>query len=88
MIVILDYEVGNVKSVWNALNRIGMEAVISNQIDTIEKASGIILPGVGSFSSAMKQEKKLTRSINQTKTSRYSNFRNLFRNANFIRKRI
>ena len=58
MVVIIDYNVGNVKSVLNACNRIGLEAIISSNINEIKKADGIILPGVGSFPVAMENLKK------------------------------
>ena len=58
MVVIIDYNVGNVKSVLNACNRIGLDAIISRNIHEIEKAEGIILPGVGSFPVAMENLKK------------------------------
>lgn len=58
MVVIIDYNVGNVKSVLNALNRIGLEAIVSRNVQEIKKANGIILPGVGSFPVAMENLKK------------------------------
>ncbi len=58
MVVIIDYNVGNVKSVLNACNRIGIDAIISRDKDEIKKAKGIILPGVGSFPVAMENLKK------------------------------
>jgi len=58
MVVIIDYNVGNVKSVLNACNRIGIEAIVSRNKEQIEKANGIILPGVGSFPVAMENLKK------------------------------
>ena len=54
MIVIIDYNVGNVKSVLNACKRIGLDVIISRKKEDIENARGIILPGVGSFPIAMK----------------------------------
>ena len=58
MVVIIDYNVGNVKSVLNACKRIGIDAIISRDKDEIKKAKGIILPGVGSFPVAMENLKK------------------------------
>lgn len=58
MIVIIDYNVGNVKSVLNATKRIGLDAIISRDIEIIRKAEGIILPGVGSFPVAMDNLRK------------------------------
>lgn len=58
MVVIVDYNVGNVKSVLNACKRIELEAIISRNINEIKNANGIILPGVGSFPIAMENLKK------------------------------
>lgn len=49
MIVIIDYGMGNVKSIVNILHKVGGEAVISHDIDEIMNADKIILPGIGSF---------------------------------------
>ena len=54
MIVIMDYGVGNVKSVINAINHIGCEAKVSCEVSDIESADGIILPGVGACGYAMR----------------------------------
>lgn len=53
MIVILDYGVGNLGSLKNALRKIKIDAVISSSQKEIQQASKIIFPGVGSFDSAM-----------------------------------
>lgn len=55
MIVIVDYQkAGNPNSIKNMLEHIGVDAVISNSIDDIEKADKLILPGIGAFDSGMK----------------------------------
>ena len=54
MIVVIDYNVGNVKSVCNALRHIGCEAELSRDPARIERASGLILPGVAAFGYAVK----------------------------------
>jgi glutamine amidotransferase len=54
MIVILDYGVGNLKSVHKALERIGAEAVVTSEPAALEAARGVVLPGVGAFGDAMK----------------------------------
>jgi len=54
MIVVIDYGVGNVKSVTNAVRHIGCDVKVSCEISDIEKADGIILPGVGACGYAMK----------------------------------
>ncbi len=54
MIVIIDYGLGNVLSVLNALTAIGCQAIISNKKEDILNASKLILPGVGAFAQGMK----------------------------------
>lgn len=58
MLAIIDYDAGNVKSVQNALKKLGFEAVITSDIETIENADKVIFPGVGEASSAMKKLKE------------------------------
>ncbi len=53
MIAIIDYDVGNIKSVCNALDKIGLSWVLTRDPETIKSAKGIILPGVGAFEDAM-----------------------------------
>jgi len=54
MIVIIDYGLGNLGSVKNTLNKLGVDSMISKSIDDIEKADALILPGVGSAKQGMK----------------------------------
>ena len=54
MVAIVDYNIGNVKSVLNGCGRIGLPAVLTRDLDAIRRADGIILPGVGSFPPAMR----------------------------------
>lgn len=49
MIAILDYGVGNLKSIYNMFKKVGIESIITSDIETIKKANKYILPGVGSF---------------------------------------
>lgn len=58
MIVIIDYNVGNLKSVLGAFSRIGVDAVVSRDKEMIKKADAIVLPGVGTFPVAMENLKK------------------------------
>lgn len=58
MIVIIDYNVGNLKSVLGAFKRIGLDAVVSRDKKIIKEAKGIVLPGVGTFPTAMKNLEK------------------------------
>ncbi len=53
MIVVIDYSVGNVKSVCNAFRHIGCEAELSRDPAKIAKAAGLVLPGVAAFGYAM-----------------------------------
>lgn len=53
MVVILDYGMGNVVSIRNALSRLGYDSIITNNASIIDSASHLILPGVGAFHSAM-----------------------------------
>ncbi len=55
MIAIIDYDAGNIKSVENALVRLGEEPVVTRNPGEISGADGVILPGVGSFGDAMKR---------------------------------
>lgn len=59
MIVIIDYGMGNLKSVYNALKSLNIESKISNDIGEIKKAKALILPGVGSFKDGMDNITKL-----------------------------
>lgn len=52
-IVIIDYDIGNVHSVYWALTFLGYKSVISRDPDTLRKADAYILPGVGAFGKAM-----------------------------------
>ena len=54
MIVIIDYGVGNLKSIKNILKKVGSVAEISASKDDISNATKLILPGVGNFDHCMK----------------------------------
>ena len=53
-IVIIDYKMGNLRSVQKAFEKIGFDALISNDKQTIQDADKLILPGVGAFKDGMK----------------------------------
>ena len=53
MIVVIDYNVGNVKSVCNAFRHIGCDVELSCAPEAVENATGIVLPGVAAFGYAM-----------------------------------
>ncbi|MCS7459241.1 imidazole glycerol phosphate synthase subunit HisH [Paenibacillus doosanensis] len=61
MIAIIDYGMGNLHSVSKAVERLGVEAVVTSDEERIMAASGAILPGVGAFGDAMEhlRESKL-----------------------------
>ena len=58
-ICIVDYGVGNRRSVEKALEKVGAEAFISSQPTEIEAADGLVLPGVGAFPSAIERIRAL-----------------------------
>ena len=76
---IIDYGMGNITSIQNILNYLGINSkiVTKNELNT---CSHLILPGVGSFKKAMKNIKKLEL-IDPLKSFVYENSRNLSRNA-------
>lgn len=53
MITIIDYGMGNLKSVYNALKKVNFDCQISSEVTDIEMADKLILPGVGAFKDAM-----------------------------------
>ena len=53
MIAIIDYKTGNLRSVKNALSRLGAEFCLTANPEEIRKASHVILPGVGNAAAAM-----------------------------------
>jgi glutamine amidotransferase len=61
MIAIIRYNAGNIRSVENAVNRLGYDCIISDDPEKISEADKVIFPGVGEASSAMSylKEKKL-----------------------------
>lgn len=55
MIAIIDYGVGNLFSLCSSLKSIGADVVVTSNIDTIQAADKLILPGVGAFADAAKK---------------------------------
>ena len=53
MIAIIKYNAGNIRSVQNALTRLGYDSIITDNPEEIRKAQKVIFPGVGEASSAM-----------------------------------
>ncbi len=57
-VTIIDYGAGNIKSIQFAFNRLGVEAILTNNFEEIKSADRVIFPGVGEASSAMNMLKK------------------------------
>ena len=70
MIAIIDYDTGNLRSVCNALDRLGAEYVLTDDPQVIRNADRVLLPGVGEASTAMQklQERGLCDVIRSLKT--------------------
>ena len=68
-IVIIKYNAGNIQSVLYAFERIGIDAVVTDDHDLIRNADKVVFPGVGEASSAMNylKERKLDRLIKELK---------------------
>jgi len=58
MIAIIDYGAGNIFSVKNALDYLGLECKLTSDINEIKAADALILPGVGAFPAAMNMLEK------------------------------
>lgn len=59
MIAVIDYGAGNLRSVANAISRLGYEAKITSTPDEVLNAKAVILPGVGAAADAMSNLTKL-----------------------------
>ena len=59
LVGIVDYDCGNLHSIKNALDKIKVKNFIINNNQSINKATHIILPGVGAYDKAMKSLYKL-----------------------------
>jgi glutamine amidotransferase len=57
MIVIIDYDAGNLRSVLRACAKVGVRAVITNDPQIVRRAERLIFPGVGAAGSAMRSLK-------------------------------
>jgi len=66
-IAIIDYEMGNLKSIYKCLKYLNTAAIITDDPKIISDADGVILPGVGAFEDAMRRlnKKNLISIINQ-----------------------
>jgi len=54
MIAIIDYGMGNLRSVQKGFEHVGREAVVTSDAKTILSASKVVLPGVGAFPDCMR----------------------------------
>ena len=54
-IAIIDYEMGNLKSIYKLLCHLDIDSIITSDHNKIKNADGVILPGVGAFGDAMMQ---------------------------------
>ena len=73
--VIVKYNAGNIQSVLYALERIGQQAIVTDDPEQIRKAGKVIFPGVGEASTAMEYLKgrkldELLKSLRQRSTPR------------------
>jgi len=59
LIAVLDYGMGNLRSVEKALERVGAEVSVARDPDRIRSADGLVLPGVGAFPKAMAAVRQL-----------------------------
>ena len=57
-VAIIDYGVGNLRSVEKAFAAAGCEAVISDDVQVLRSAERLVLPGVGAFASCMRELKE------------------------------
>ena len=79
-LTIIDYNAGNTQSVIFALNRLGIEPILTDDFEAIQKADKVIFPGVGEASTTMAflQKKGLDKLIPNLKATCFGG---LFRDA-------
>ncbi|OPX88339.1 MAG: Imidazole glycerol phosphate synthase subunit HisH 1 [Pelotomaculum sp. PtaB.Bin104] len=53
MIAIIDYGMGNLRSVHKGFEKVGVEVIVSQSPGRVEESDGVVLPGVGAFADAM-----------------------------------
>lgn len=58
-VTVVDYGMGNLKSILMAMSEIGAEAIISSDVGVVQAAKRLIIPGVGSFADGMKNLRTL-----------------------------
>jgi len=59
MIAIIDYQMGNLRSVHNGFVKVGAEASITSDPDVVRRADKVVLPGVGAFEDAIAELRKI-----------------------------
>lgn len=59
MIAVVDYGMGNLRSVEKAVQRVGGKATVTSEAATLRDAQGVILPGVGAYGDAMGNLRRL-----------------------------
>ncbi len=59
MIAIIDYGMGNLRSVQKGFERVGFEAEVTRDVEKIMSAPGVVLPGVGAFHACMENLTRL-----------------------------
>lgn len=71
-IAIINYNMGNIRSVENALKKLNVEVTVTSDTHIIKGADAVILPGVGAFSDGMKniQSMGLVKAIKQSAASK------------------
>lgn len=57
-VVIVNYGMGNIKSVMRGVEKVGAKVTLSNEPETVLKADRVILPGVGAFDHGMSELRK------------------------------
>ena len=62
-IAIIDYGLGNLRSVRKGFERSGGDVLVTSNMDIISHADGVVLPGVGAFSEGMENAEPLRKSI-------------------------
>ncbi len=55
MIAIIDYGMGNLRSVEKGFIKVGVDVKVTDNPEVVEKADGVVLPGVGAFKDCMKE---------------------------------
>jgi glutamine amidotransferase len=55
MIAIIDYGMGNLRSVEKGFHKVGIDVTVTNKPDVVRKADAVVLPGVGAFKDCMRE---------------------------------